>query len=95
MNGETWLWQASPTGPLDGRGAFQSKAIDTSIKHGGNAVWSSGRHVIYGLHGQFYTDLSNHKIGQPNQFVHNYDDGVFMGSLGCPRPARQSSRPRA
>jgi hypothetical protein len=84
IDGDTWLWQASPTGPLDGRGAFQTKSIDTSINYGGNAVWSSGRHVVYGFHGEFYTDLSNHKVGQANQFLHYYDDGLFIGQFGLP-----------
>jgi hypothetical protein len=84
IDGDTWLWQASPTGPLDGRGAFQTKSIDTTINYGGNVVWSSGRHVVYGFHGEFYTDLSNHNVGQANQFLHYYDDGLFIGQFGLP-----------
>lgn len=79
-----WLWQASPSGPLDGKGSFQTKAIDRSIAYGGNAVWASGRHIVYGFHGEFYKDLQTGKIGQANQFMHFDETGLFLGQFGQP-----------
>ena len=80
--GKDWLWQASPSGPLDGKGSFQTKAIDHSIAYGGNAVWTSGRHIVYGYHGEFYRDLQTGKIGQANQFMDFDETGLFLGQFG-------------
>ena len=83
-----WLWQSSPTGPLDGKGSFQTKRIDQSINYGGNAVWAHGRHIIYGYHGEFYKDLQTGKVGQANQFMHYDESGLFIGQFG-----QSSTRP--
>ena len=90
--GGQWLWQASPSGPLDGKGSFQTKAIDGSITYGGNAVWASGRHIVYGYHGEFYKDLQTGKVGQANQFMHFDETGLFLGQFGqaSTRPAPES-----
>jgi hypothetical protein len=80
--GKQWLWQASPSGPLDGRGAFQTKKDDPGLQYGGNAVLAAGRHIVYGYHGEFYTDLGNRRVGQANQFMHFRDDGLFIGQFG-------------
>ena len=84
-----WLWQSSPTGPLDGKGSFQTKRLDQSITYGGNSVWAHGRHIIYGYHGEFYRDLETGKVGQANQFMHHDESGLFIGQFGQPstRPA--------
>ena len=89
MGSDQWLWQASPTGALDGKGSFQTKQIDKSIQYGGNAVWASGRHIIYGYHGEFYKDMKTGGIGQANQFMHFDESGLFIGQFGQPstRPA--------
>ncbi len=89
LNGSDWLWQASPTGVLDGLGTFQTKRIDRTINYGGNLVWTYGRHVIYGFHGEFYTNLTPGTpyrgwTGEANQFMHFYDDGLFVGEFGTP-----------
>lgn len=83
-NGSQWLWQASPSGPLDGKGSFQTQAIDGSTTYGGNAVWASGRHIVYGYHGEFHKDLRNGRIGQANQFMHFDESGLFLGQFGTP-----------
>ena len=90
--GKDWLWQASPSGALDGKGSFQTQAIDRSVTYGGNAVWVSGRHIVYGYHGEFYKDLQNGKTGQANQFMHFDDSGLFLGQFGqaSTRPASAS-----
>jgi hypothetical protein len=82
VGGNAWLWQSSPSGALDGKGSFQTKAFDHSVTYGGNAVWVSGRHIVYGYHGEFYKDLENGKIGQANQFMHFDESGLFLGQFG-------------
>ena len=88
-----WLWQASPTGPMDGKGTFQTKAIDKSITYGGNAVWANGRHIVYGYHGEFYKDLQTGRVGQANQFMHFDEDGLFLGQFGMPSTRGSDSSP--
>ena len=80
--GNQWVWQASPTGPLDGKGSFQTKAVDGSLHYGGNSVWAHGRHIVYGFHGEFYKDLQTGNIGQANQFMHFDESGLFLGQFG-------------
>ena len=84
LNGQGWQWQASPSGVLDDKGSFQTRAHDARISYGGNAVWALGRHVLYGFHGEFYTDAQTGRIGQANQFMHFYDNGLFVGQFGVP-----------
>lgn len=81
---DRWLWKASPTGQLDDRGTFQTQEIDNTINYGGNQVWADGRNVVYGFHGEFFTDPLNGRVGQANQFMHFYDDGLFVGQFGVP-----------
>ena len=81
---DQWLWQASPTGALDGKGSFQTKLLDGSITYGGNAVWTHGRHIVYGYHGEFYKDLKTGRVGQANQFMHFDESGLFIGQFGQP-----------
>lgn len=83
LNGTQWLWQASPSGALDGKGSFQTRAIDGSTTYGGNAVWASGRHIVYGYHGEFHKDLRNGRVGQANQFMHFDESGLFLGQFGA------------
>jgi len=87
-----WLWQASPSGPLDGKGSFQTQAVDGSTHYGGNAVWASGRHIVYGYHGEFHKDLQTGQVGQANQFMHFDESGLFLGQFGQPstRPSPPS-----
>lgn len=84
LNSSEWRWQASPSGALDGKGSFQTQAIDGSTTYGGNAVWASGRHIVYGYHGEFHKDLRNGRVGQANQFMHFDESGLFLGQFGTP-----------
>jgi hypothetical protein len=79
-----WLWQASPSGPLDGKGAFQTHAVDRAIQYGGNAVWAVGRHIVYGFHGEGFKDPASGRVGQANQFMHFDESGLFLGQFGTP-----------
>lgn len=85
QGGTHWLWQASPTGPLDGKGSFQTKAIDGWLQYGGNAVWAHGRHIVYGYHGEFYKDMRSGLVGQASQFMHFDESGLFLGQFGQPQ----------
>lgn len=84
MGGTDWLWQASPSGPLDGKGSFQTQAIDRSTHYGGNSVMTHGRHIVYGYHGEFHKDLQTGRVGQANQFMHFDESGLFIGQFGQP-----------
>ena len=81
---DRWLWQASPSGPLDGKGSFQTRAIDGSLQYGGNVAWANGRHIVYGYHGEFYRDLQTGRVGEANQFMHFDESGLFIGQFGEP-----------
>ncbi len=84
QGGNQWAWQASPSGPLDGHGAFQSRSADRTIQYGGNVALAEGRSILYGYHGEFYTDLGTGRVGQANQFMHFFDNGLFVGQFGVP-----------
>lgn len=77
-----WSWRASPSGPLDGRGSFQTRSADATIQYGGNVAMALGRAVVYGYHGEFYSDQGNGRVGQANQFMHFLDNGLFVGQFG-------------
>lgn len=89
LAGDTrWLWQASPTGALDGKGSFQTRKVDGTLQYGGNSVWAHGRHIVYGYHGEFYRDMQTGNVGQANQFMHFDENGLFLGQFG-----QSSTRP--
>ena len=73
--GNTWLWRAMPTfGPMDGKGGY-----DSWVEYGGNYHMVSGRNIFAGFHGEFFQDA-----GQAGQFMHYYDNGLFVGQFGQP-----------
>ncbi len=82
QGGSTWNFEASPSGPIDGLGTFQTDKDDPTLQYGGNLVHALGRNIVYGYHGEYYTDLSNGKFGEANQFMHFLDDGLFIGEFG-------------
>lgn len=71
--GTQWLWKAAPTGPLDGKGTYD---IGNGVEYAGNNVMGSGRNVVYGYHGEFWGGA------QASQWMHFYDDGLFVGQFG-------------
>lgn len=87
LNGTGYSWMAAPTGPLNGKGNFQTKAVDGTVNYGGGSCSAFQRHVWYSYHGENYTDQTWHQIGQANQFMHYYDDGLFIGQFGVPNIA--------
>ena len=53
-------------------------AVSEQVGNAGNVVTTSGRHVIAGYHGEGYRSF------QASQFMHFYDDGLFIGQFGTP-----------
>lgn len=84
LHGTEWLWQASPTGPMDGKGSYQTQAVRGWLQYGGNAVLAHGRHIVYGYHGEFFPDPQTQAVGQANQFMHFDESGLFLGQFGSP-----------
>ncbi|MEP6502279.1 MAG: FlgD immunoglobulin-like domain containing protein [Betaproteobacteria bacterium] len=80
--GSAWDFEASPSGPLDGLGTFQTSKDDHTLQYGGNLVHALGPDIVYGYHGEYYTDLSNGNFGEANQFMHFREDGLFIGQFG-------------
>jgi WD40 repeat protein len=79
-----WNWMASGSGPLDGKGTFQTRSTDPTVNYGGSYAMADISNVVYGYHGEFHTDALTGKIGQANQFMHYRDDGLFLGQFGAP-----------
>lgn len=75
--GTDWLWKASPSVissvPLDGLGSF---VVGDGVHYPGNSVYASGKNVVFGYHGEFWNDT------QACQFMHFYDNGLFVGQFG-------------
>jgi len=69
-----WQWQSMPAGPFDGKGNF-----DTNGWYGGNRVMANGRNIVAGYNGEGWVNN-----GQANQFIHYYDNGLFVGQFGTP-----------
>ena len=78
-----WLWRVSPTilTDLDGLGSFlvEHAPDGTTRPYAGTAVMASGRNIVYGYHEEFY-----HNSGNASQWMHFYDDGLFVGQFGTP-----------
>ncbi|HTB67115.1 MAG TPA: hypothetical protein VK727_12870, partial [Steroidobacteraceae bacterium] len=91
----SWLWKASPVGTIDEPGAFQTRAIDGTVNYGGDNVWAAGHHIVYGYHGEGFTDPSNGRAGEANQFIHFHDDGLFIGQFGVPSTRVTAPAPAA
>jgi hypothetical protein len=84
VGGTGWNWLASFAGWLDGKGSYQTQAIDHTVNYAGNWVWAVGPHIVYGYHGEGYTDRATGRVGQANQFMHFQEDGLFVGQFGAP-----------
>jgi hypothetical protein len=78
-----WLWKASPSGTLNGEGAFE---IAGGVTYAGNTMQAVDRHVMYGYHGEFFRGQ-----GQASQHMHFYDNGLFLGQFGEASPGHATS----
>lgn len=85
-----WAWEASPATtvyPLDGLGSFflDFSSDKTSCgqfllqPYAGGVVMAGGRNVIYSYHGEFFRGA-----GFASQWMHFFDDGLFVGQFGTP-----------
>ena len=76
----SWLWEASPAAstvnyadPAQQTGLFD---IGDGTNYGGNCVQVIGQNIVYGYHGEFWSNA------EANQFMHFWDDGLFVGEFG-------------
>lgn len=77
-NSGTWKWTNAPTGPLNGRGNF-----DSNIRwdgHAANIHTVVGTNVFFGFQGEFWLNGGR----QANQFFHYSTAGDFLGQFGLP-----------
>lgn len=84
LGGTAFKWQASPAGALDFKGQYQTDTYGVGLQYGGNVVYTVDRNIFYGYHGEFYRDANNNRVGQACQFMHFYDNGLFIGQFGVP-----------
>lgn len=77
-----WLWKASPTGALDGKGSYD---VGNNVAYGGNIVTTAGRNIVYGYHGEFWGGA------QASQWMHFYDNGLVVGQFGETTVGRMAS----
>jgi hypothetical protein len=84
LGADGWLWRASPSGSwdVDENGRIVQKdgryEIGNGVQYPGNVVVTSGHHIVYGYHGEAW------RGGQANQWIHYYDNGLFIGQFGRP-----------
>jgi len=78
----SWAWEASPSAttwnysdPTQQIGTYDT---GDGINYGGNTVHALGQNIIYGFHGEGWQG------GQTNQYMHFWDDGLFVGEFGTP-----------
>jgi DNA-binding beta-propeller fold protein YncE len=79
-----WLWRSSRSGTwtLDEEGQILNLdgtyEIDRGVQYAGNIVMVSGRHIVYGYHGEAWNGA------QADQWMHYLDNGLFIGQFGRP-----------
>jgi hypothetical protein len=79
-----WLWRASPTRAWevdkDGNVVAADGSYEADRRAGfpGSIALALGRHIIYGYHGEGWNG------GEANQWLHFYDNGLFIGQFGIP-----------
>ena len=85
VGGTSWLWEVSPStssidynDPAQRTGLF---AIAQGVNYGGNCVQVSGQNIVYGYHGEGWNGE------EANQYMHFWDDGLFVGEFGIPSSA--------
>ena len=85
VGGTSWLWEVSPsTSSIDYNDPAQQTglfAIAQGVNYGGNCVQVSGHNVVYGYHGEGWNGE------EANQYMHFWDDGLFVGEFGIPSSA--------
>jgi len=81
---DRWLWRASPSGTwqVDAHGNVLTLdgtyELGRSVNYPANVALAAGRNILYGYHGEGWNN------GQANQWMHFYDNGLFIGQFGQP-----------
>jgi hypothetical protein len=79
-----WQWRASPTAPwlVDAAGnvvqATGQYDVTRGVQYLGNVAMAQGKQIVFGYHGEAWNG------GQANQWLHYYDNGLFVGQFGKP-----------
>jgi hypothetical protein len=80
VGGNVWQWKASPSVtsdvPFDGLGSFD---IGDGVNYAGSVAMALGQNIIYGYPGEGWD-----YIWEAGQWMHFYDDGLFVGQFGIP-----------
>jgi hypothetical protein len=69
----SWLWMNAPTGPLDGKGCFE-----TNCHYAGSGFTIVDDDIFFVYRGEGW------RGGQANQIFHYKTDGTFVGQFGTP-----------
>ena len=75
----TWLWRAFPavsTAAYESGQNFGDYDIGDGITYPAERTIAAGRHIVCDFHGEFW------KQSQAGQFMHFYDNGLFVGQYG-------------
>lgn len=73
IGGTQWLWKSGRVGALNRKGAYD---LGHGSSYQGDVVNVQGRNIVCGFHGEFWMQA------QAGQFMHYYDDGLFVGEFG-------------
>ena len=73
LGATAWLWKSARLGSLDRKGTYD---IGHGSSYQGDALNSIDRNLVCGYHGEFWNQ------SQAGQFMHYYDDGLFVGQFG-------------
>ena len=73
IGGTQWLWKSGRVGSINRKGAYD---LDHYSQYQGDVVNVQGRNIVCGFHGEFWNNA------QAGQFMHYYDDGLFVGEFG-------------
>ena len=73
VGGTQWLWKSAHIGAINRKGAYD---LDHTSSYQGDQLIVNGRNIICGFHGEFWNQA------QAGQFMHYYDDGLFVGEFG-------------
>jgi hypothetical protein len=82
--GTQWQWRASPSAPwlVDAAGNVVEPTGTYDLGHGvqylGNVAMAVGQQIIFGYHGEVWNN------GEANQWMHFYENGLFVGQFGKP-----------
>jgi hypothetical protein len=77
--GSQWAWKTAHATTPDYTGAFPPDGaydIGNGVEYAGGDVTTSGRHIFWNYHGEFW------KNSQTNKWNHVYDNGLFVGQFG-------------